>query len=466
MVEAPLVQVPQEEERLLAQHLRVRLDDVLENIGLGWRHVLLVVAAGVANSTDAFEVFIVPFLLPEAEDDLKLSAAQKGWLASTQFIGSFFGGILLGDLADRRGRKRTLQLLLLGCFLSSFASSFANSFGALFVLRIFAGFFGGGAVPIAMPYVAEFLPPSRRGAWLFGFSLNWMCGAIVATAIAWASLESLGWRVFVRLAASASAVAGLLLCVVPESPRSILVMQPNEEGVRRVARTLHHLRPSGSLQVDAVYDMLVQQQYYAEDEEKLGVKAALQSVLGTDRKLFFSALLTWFLIGFGFYGFFSWQPQYFSDFEEDSNYYLTMFLTSLAQLPGNLAGVALVDRMGRRRIVFVSMLLSAVAMAGIMHVTSHTQLTLVACVISAVQVFGWNALSILSTELFSARMRTTLFGIFAASCRIGAILVNLLFGYLFELSKQAPLYVSAAVSLLGGVVAIATLPRTRHFALD
>lgn len=82
----------------------------------------------------------VAFILPVAECDLKLTAANKGILGAVSFLGIICSSHLWGYLADTKGRRRVIQPTLLVAFLLSCASSLVQNFYLFVTLRFLNGF--------------------------------------------------------------------------------------------------------------------------------------------------------------------------------------------------------------------------------------------------------------------------------------------------------------------------------------
>ena len=110
-------------------------------------------------------------------------------------------------------------------------------------------------------------------------------------------------------------------------------------------------------------------------------------------------LFVFFFISFGWYSTALWIPEYFKRRSQDADLgmsiYFATFLTSAAQLPGNIASVFMVEKMGRRMTLAVSMcagglaaLLFAAAPPGpVWSVTAG-------CIFNGVSIGGWNALDL------------------------------------------------------------------------
>jgi MFS transporter, VNT family, synaptic vesicle glycoprotein 2 len=129
-------------------------------------------------------------------------------------------------------------------------------------------------------------------------------------------------------------------------------------------------------------------------------------------------LVCWFTLSFGWYGLVLWIPTLFTAQQFDIDPYQNAFLVAAANLPGNLLASCLMDRVGRRRLLGVSMLFSAL-FAFIFAFSQVAWLTVAtACLLNMVSVGGWNSLDCLSTESFPTTLRTSAMGYLTASGRL------------------------------------------------
>jgi MFS transporter, MHS family, alpha-ketoglutarate permease len=136
-----------------------------------------------------------------------------------------FGGILLGRLADRRGRKPALMLSVGSMAGGSALIAVAPTYDQvgmlapilLLLARAVQGLSSGGEWPAAITYLRELAPPNRRGRYGALFSLSAASGAFVASFLgggltSWlgaAAMAEWGWRVPFAL----GAVLGFALMV-------------------------------------------------------------------------------------------------------------------------------------------------------------------------------------------------------------------------------------------------------------
>ena len=128
------------------------------------------------------------------------------------------GGLIIGRMADRRGRKPAMVLSfalmgvgILGLALTPSYRSIGMAAPALFILfRLVQGFALGGEVGPATTYLIEAAPPFRRGFYSslsaatqdFGVLIAGVVGTILAATLSPDALSSWGWRVAFLLGAA------------------------------------------------------------------------------------------------------------------------------------------------------------------------------------------------------------------------------------------------------------------------
>ncbi|MFM2305621.1 MAG: hypothetical protein RLZZ367_290 [Bacteroidota bacterium] len=114
-----------------------------------------------------------------------------GFMAATFPFFQFFGAPILGTLADRYGRKRILQISLVGTFVGYLLFALAihlKLIGLLFFARALPGFMGGN-ISIALAALADVSKPEEKAknfgiigmAFGLGFILGPMLGGILAS---------------------------------------------------------------------------------------------------------------------------------------------------------------------------------------------------------------------------------------------------------------------------------------------
>eukprot|EP00049_Salpingoeca_infusionum_P027077 m.30163 g.30163 ORF g.30163 m.30163 type:complete len:568 (-) comp9254_c0_seq1:137-1840(-) len=478
-------------------------DDVMEEIGIGKYQRILLLMCGWANAADAVELLGMSFVITSlAECDLDLTPTRKGWVTSGMFIGMMFGGWIWGSFADKIGRRTTLIVALLFNVIFGMGSSLATNFHSFLFFRIMSGSGVGGGIPIVFTYMTEFLPNTGRGAYLNAVAAFWMVGTILVAGMAWGILGAKecshgdaetniilrcetwysskcgifpnvfhnglrAWRLFVFLCTFPSLIASIALIFAPESPKWLLTVGRTDEAESVLTRIKKANRPHDTtpiiLQPDPAQG-LVSAKKGPETKSRISqMLGSIAAVLHDTGALFHrssrgtTVVLAgiWITLSFGFYGLTLWLPDYFQQGAIDSSLsiYQVSFYVALANLPGNIFALWAVEKLGRKVTLISSMAVSAVSIVSILEIHTSTGTTAFSCVFSGVSVAGWNALSILTAELYSTRKRGAAFGFLAALGRIGSILGTTIFGVMSANKPGVPLVLSGAALAAGAVLA-------------
>ncbi|HEY8994546.1 MAG TPA: sugar porter family MFS transporter [Lacunisphaera sp.] len=154
-----------------------------------------------------------------------LDAGMHGLAMGSALYGTVLGSLFGGWPTNRFGRKPTLMLIGVLYVLSSVGCAFANGVG-LFIMARFIGGIGIGISTIAAPlYIAEIAPPAFRGRLAGMFQFNIVLG-IVASFASNALISHLGgehaWRWMLGIAAVPSIVYAIMCRGLPESPRWLI----------------------------------------------------------------------------------------------------------------------------------------------------------------------------------------------------------------------------------------------------
>uniref|UniRef100_A0A8C0EH09 Synaptic vesicle glycoprotein 2B n=1 Tax=Bubo bubo TaxID=30461 RepID=A0A8C0EH09_BUBBB len=154
------------------------------------------------------------------------------------------------------------------------------------------------------------------------------------------------------------------------------------------------------------------------------------------------------------------------DFEEDNDFliYLVSFLGSLSVLPGNIISALLMDKIGRIKMIGGSMLISAVCCFFLFFGNSESAMIGWQCLFCGASIAAWNALDVITVELYPTDKRATAFGILNGLCKFGAILGNSIFASFVGITKVVPILLASSALVGGGLLAL-RLPETREQVL-
>jgi len=168
-----------------------------------------------------------------ADDD-----GVKGVVVSALVLGGALGGITVGALSDKIGRKLTLTSVSAPLIVGTLVSGTATNAATMIVGRFIAGVGVGASSQIVPLYLSEIAPPALRGTLNGLRRLAYVFGCLAAFQIA-APLKTAGgdgwWRpLFFDAAAPAVVLAIGAYAFAQESP--VWLLTQNEENTARKSR--------------------------------------------------------------------------------------------------------------------------------------------------------------------------------------------------------------------------------------
>jgi MHS family proline/betaine transporter-like MFS transporter len=133
-------------------------------------------AAMIGNVMEYYDFVVYAFLASTLARKFFQGDEVAGLLASFAAFGVGFlarplGGLLIGRLADKRGRRVALQLTIFGMALGTIGMGLLPTYGSIGILapillvglRLIQGLAAGGEWGSAAAFIVESAPPSRRG---------------------------------------------------------------------------------------------------------------------------------------------------------------------------------------------------------------------------------------------------------------------------------------------------------------
>ena len=316
----------------------------------------------------------------------------------------------------------------------------------------------GGSIPLVWSYFAEFQNKRIRGSMLSALATFWMIGNITVAAIAWAVIPSdIGWnpeegfkynswRIFVAICAIPAGLVTIALMFMPESPKYLLAKGQDYQALK-VFQSIYSHNTGKDPNSYPILHVRVERNVRA----RLRAEDSKIREIWRNTCLLFEKPLLWvtlmmlyinFAIQFGYYGLWLWFPELFNKLNifynenpeasasvcDITNYqplnstvtnndpfcanpvpdvkvFTDSFLISISALPGNIWTIIMMDKLGRKFFLVLSMVLSGGCAFFIYLVTSSTANLLLSCAFGFVSTMGFNALDCLGIELFPTNVR-------------------------------------------------------------
>ena len=145
------------------------------------------------------DLFVVSPLLPLIAGQFDLPPATAGPTVTAFAVTYMISAPLLGQIADRVGRRTMLSWCLVGFAVANLLTAVAPSLGWLLAARVIAGAFTAGVSPSVYALVGESAPPARRASWMATAVSGLLCslsfgaplGALIGASFGWAKVFDL-----------------------------------------------------------------------------------------------------------------------------------------------------------------------------------------------------------------------------------------------------------------------------------
>jgi sugar porter (SP) family MFS transporter len=311
--------------------------------------------AAIGGLFFGYDISVTNRAVKALQANFHIGNAVLGFAASSAVMGAAVGAVLAGRIADRMGRLAMMKLSAVLFLICGLGAGLAGSIW-MFVIFHTIGGLGIGLSSVAAPaYIAEISPPRLRGRLGSLQQLAIVCGICGALALTWLPFHLAGgssgqlwlglaawrWTYLSELVPALLYVA--LLFTIPESPRYLVARQRVTQA-RRVLSTLlgdRDVEPT----ISRISQTLEQQNQPSWRDLRKGTGglysivwvglglAIFQQFVGINVIFYYSDVL-WEAVGFG----------------EKSSFTIALVTTGVNVLV-TLVAIALIDRLGRRRLL-------------------------------------------------------------------------------------------------------------------
>jgi putative MFS transporter len=347
--------------------------------------------AGTGWMFDALDVGMLSFIIAALKVQWNLSTEQMGWIGSINSIGMAVGALIFGLMADRIGRKNVFIFTLLLFSICSGLSAFTASLSAFMILRFLIGMGLGGELPVASTLVSESVPTDSRGRIVVLLESFWAVGWILSAVISYFVIPAYGWRIAMLISAIPAFYTIYLRLGLPDSPRYT------------------SLKP----------------------KEKVTVAESLAKLFSKDNARQTVVLwILWFCVVFSYYGMFLWLPSVMvmKGFSLIKSFEYVLIMT-IAQLPGYFTAAWFIEKFGRKFVLVVYLIGTAISAWLFGTAGSIALLMTSGILLSFFNLGAWGALYAYTPEQYPTNIRGSGAGMAAAIGRVGGVLGPLLVGY-------------------------------------
>ena len=369
-----------------------------------------------------------------------------------------------GKISDRFGRKQALIISGIFLFFYGFLSTFSPSYPWILCLRWlpvttsttnvttttvttttttttttittnntrFMVGFNIGCVPQSVTLYAEFLPTKQRGKCVVLLDCFWALGACLEVILAMLVMPSLGWRWLLALSSLPSLAFVLCCSWLPESPRYMAASGHSEQALGTLARVARENGKSmvlGRLTVD--------------DMQGGGGRGRLADLLSKDlRRTTIMLWVIWLAASFSYYGVVLMSTELFESsgqlcsldgsVEESCSAqchplatadYNHLLWTTLAEFPGIMVSLLLIEKIGRKKTLAIEFLLFTITLCLLFNCSSSRPV--VTAVLFLARALGsglFQVAYVYTPEVYPTTLRSVGVGSCSAMARFGAML--------------------------------------------
>jgi sugar porter (SP) family MFS transporter len=356
--------------------------------------IVVALVSAISGLLYGYDTGIISGALLQISDEFGITHVLEQVIAASILVGAVIGALTCSWLSERRGRRGTMLLVSVVFVIGAIWAGLAPGVWSLVAGRLVLGFAVGGATQTAPIYIAELSPTKFRGRLVLFFQIAIGVGIVIATIVG--AAQTISWRLAVGLAAVPAVLMLVMMLRLPESPRW-LTKAGDVDGARAA---LQRVRPPGS-DVEPELDEVREAVHAEETQSTRGwrglrepwVRPALVVGCGV-------AILTQ-LSGIEMIIYYS--PTILTDngFARSTALYVSVGL-GLTYLITQLIGLAIIDKVGRRRLTLLTLPGAAAALIvlGTFFVTGNdgpaqvpyiiaTLIIFMAFTAGGIQLMGW-----------------------------------------------------------------------------
>ncbi|XP_014284287.1 synaptic vesicle glycoprotein 2B [Halyomorpha halys] len=485
-------------------------EEALSKTGYGKFHYYVLILFGGTYIASSMEVTLVSFIIPAAKCDFSMSSRDAGILTAAPLFGMTLGSFFWGFMADLNGRRNVLVYSLIFGGLCGYASSIAQYFPVFLLLRFFNGFCMVGALSLCLPYLGEFQPIRIREKVLCWMEMAWTSGIILLPAIAWLIIPMKfeikseyflfhSWNLFVIASATPAFLLGLWALRFPESPKFLFDIGEQEKALEAM-KYIYHINtgkaketfPVESLEEKGISIIGFNMEYSKTKKHTRSLSVLVRNMVVIAKTLFKppyrKKTLLSCSISFGvtscYYTLMLWFPELFTRFEYysvlhpgqsasvcevssvfieregpceaniENQVYLNTIIVGVACIPTSLWLPTCVNKLGTKFFIVFCVFCASCLSLGMNFVTTSTQNLVLSCLFESLTSLGVVTLYCILVEIFPTNVRVMATSLTIASGRVGALLGNLVFGYLIDFECIVPILLCSGVLFATGIACI------------
>lgn len=310
-----------------------------------------------------YDSSIISGAIEPLSEYFQLTPAETGWAVSNILLGSLVGCFIAPKLSDKYGRKKSLAITALLFTVSVVGTAIAHNFITFVAFRILGGLAIGLASVISPIYLAELSPSKFRGrtsalyavCCVGGQSVVLLTNYFINKSMLPEAMIDIGWRYILATALVPCALFIFFIAFIPESPRWNVLKGRDKEALdtlSKISNSTHaasvfqEIKNSFSREVAKKHKVHFRLNKTTVPLLIVGIGLAVgNQISGINIIQYFGPTLLKNVAG-----------------STDSALLQTFWL-SVCQFTGVLIGMAVTDKLGRRNLLLMGAITSAIFLA-------------------------------------------------------------------------------------------------------
>ena len=412
-----------------------------------------------------FDTAVIAGTTSSLTRDYSLSPKELGITVSIALIGTVIGSLVTGGIGQKYGGRNVLRFMAALYIFSALGCAFAWSWPVLLLARFLGGLGIGGSSVLGPVYIAELAPAKLRGRLVGTFQINIVVGILLAYLsnflITLLHLGATEWRWEFGVAAVPAVLFFFLLFGVPESARWLATKQ-------RTSESLDVLRLMGSANAEeelAVISESIQAEHATKSQPVFRMiymrPIMLAILIGLFNQLSGINAILYYLNDIFAYAGFS---------KVSGN--IQAVAVGAMNLAATLVGMAMIDRVGRKKLLLFGAVGMAFCLAGVAAIfTTHTHLSLLVWLLMAYIAFFATSqgavIWVYIGEIFPNSVRSKGQGIGCSAHWIMNAILSFGFPVIVQrFSHATPFVLFASMMAVQFVVVFILFPETKGISLE
>ena len=393
-----------------------------------------------------------------------LSDAMHGLAIAIALYGTVFGAAFGGWYADKLGRKKALFWLGALFFVSAVGSAVAQDVYTFMLFRFIGGLCIGASSVVSPLYISEIAPAKSRGFLVALFQFNIVFGIMIAYVSNYLFQQMGGesdWRWMLGIVGIPSLIFTALTLLISESPRWLVLQKNDVESAKAV---LNEIDP------DSADKTLVSILNSQQNNAKMG------NVHFFSKPYAFPILLAFLMAFFnqvsGINAIIYYAPRVFEmSGLAKSSALLSSVGIGLINLVFTMLGVSLIDKFGRRSLMFIGSfgyIISLSLIARAFYIEQFDGMTFFVFAFIAAHAIGQGAVIwVFISEIFPNEVRASGQAFGSLTHWVFAAIITNVFPYFAGKFGGTPIFIFFAVMMFCQLLYVwFMMPETKGVALE